>query len=134
MASHRRSGPLAVRKIQKRDGSVVAFDSSKISAAVGKALSAAGEGSPAEAEAVAKRVAADVARAGKGQKGYVPTVEGVQDAVEKRLILDGYAATAKAFILYRSERAKARAKGRQVPAEVKRLAEESKRHFRNPLG
>lgn len=134
MPSHRRTKQVAVKSIQKRDGSVVPFDAEKISAAVGKAMSAAAEGSPAEADAVAARVADDVARAGAGAKGFVPTVEGVQDAVERRLIKDGYAAAAKAFILYRSERAKARAKGRQVPAEVKRLAAESKGHFRSPLG
>ncbi len=123
-----------VKKIQKRDGSVVPFDIQKITNAINKAMIAAGEGSQKEAEMVANKVYADAVRITKKYKTFVPTVEGIQDTVEKELILSEYVKTAKTYILYREERAKLREKGVYVPPKVKKLAEDSKKYFRNSLG
>ena len=123
-----------VEKIQKRDGSVVPFDVQKIVNAINKAMLAAGEGSQKEASLIANKVYSDALRITKKYKNFVPTVEGIQDTVEKELILSEYVKTAKAFILYRQERSKLREKGLRVPPKVKKLAEESKKYFRNPLG
>jgi ribonucleoside-diphosphate reductase alpha chain len=120
--------------IQKRDGTVVPFDKTKIASAVHRAMIAAHEGSLKEAEMVADRVYADVFRIGKKYKNFVPNVEGVQDTVEKELILGEYVKTAKAYILYREKRSKLRTSGVRVPAKVKKLAAESKKYFRNSLG
>jgi hypothetical protein len=49
------------------------------------------------------------------------------------LIKENWAKTAKAYILYRNERAKIRNQKKPVPIEVKKLADESKGFFRNPL-
>lgn len=125
---------VAVKKIQKRDGTVASFDIQKIARAINKAMTATGEGSPQEAELVANKVYADVLRITKKYRNFVPTVEGIQDSVEKELILSEYVKTAKAYILYREKRAKLRAKGLRVPPKVKKLAEESKKHFKNSLG
>src|SRR3989338_9153670 len=123
-----------VKKIQKRDGSVVAFDFAKIVRAIHKAMIQTGEGSEKEAELVANKVYAELVRIAKKFKTFVPTVEGIQDTVEKELILSEYVKTAKSYILYREKRAKLREKGLQVPQKVKKLAEESKKYFRNSLG
>ena len=123
-----------VKNIQKRDGSVAPFNMEKIVAAIHKAMIATGEGSREEAGVVANKVYADVLRITKKYKNFVPTVEGIQDTVEKELILSEYVKTSKAFILYRDKRAKIRAKGLSVPPKVKKLAEDSKKYFRNPLG
>jgi ribonucleoside-diphosphate reductase alpha chain len=123
-----------VKHIRKRDGSVVSFDITKISNAIGKAMIASAEGSPGEAMLVANKVFADVLRITRKHRDFIPTVEGIQDSVEKELILSEYVKTAKAYILYRENRAKIRAKGLRVPPKVKKLAEESKKYFRNPLG
>jgi len=123
-----------VKHIRKRDGSVVGFDITKISNAISKAMIASSEGSPEEAMLVANKVFSDVLRITKKHKDFIPTVEGIQDTVEKELILAEYVKTAKAYILYRENRAKIRAKGLRVPPKVKKLAEESKKYFRNPLG
>ncbi len=123
-----------VKKVQKRDGTIVPFDREKITAAVAKSMLASGEGSPKEAELVANKVFADIVRITKKYKNFIPTVEGIQDTVEKELILSEYVKTAKAYILYREKRSKLRAKGVQVPPKVKKLAEESKKYFRNSLG
>ncbi len=63
----------------------------------------------------------------------MPQVEEIQDLVEESLILLDFPKTAKAYILYRHERAKIRDKVKDVPAHVKQLAAESKQYFKNPL-
>ena len=128
------NGAKLVEKIQKRDGSIVPFDQEKIVAAVDKAMTAAHEGTKDDARVVAERVRKDLVEVAKKEGDFVPTVEGIQDMVEKELINGAFAQAAKAFILYREARAKLRQKGVSVPPEVKHLAEESKKYFRNPLG
>ena len=123
-----------VKKIQKRDGSVVLFDVNKIKTAAYKSMLQTGEGSEKEAGLVANKVYAELLRITKKHKNFIPTVEGVQDEVEKELILSDYVKTAKAYILYREKRARLREKGLQVPLSVRRLATESKKYFRNSLG
>lgn len=123
-----------VQNIYKRDGSVVQFDIDKITNAINKAMLAAHEGSLNEAKIVANKVFADVFRITKKYKNFIPTVEGIQDSVEKELILSEYVKTAKAYILYRDKRSKLRAEGLRVPPKVKKLAEESKKYFKNSLG
>jgi ribonucleoside-diphosphate reductase alpha chain len=124
-----------IPQIQKRDGSIVPFDVTRIERAVHKAMIAVEEGSQAEAELVANKVVADLVRIGKRFPNFLPTVEGLQDAVEKELILSDYVKTSKAYILYRDSRAKLREKGVTVPEHVKKLAEESSKYFKgNDLG
>lgn len=121
--------------IQKRDGRIVPFDFDKIALALTKAMEATGEGDGDDAEVVAHKVAAEMMRIAKTYKNFLPTVEGCQDEAERQLILSGYAATAKAYILYRAERARVRKEQGEVPEHVKKLAEESKKYFKdNPLG
>src|SRR3989338_6854329 len=127
-------GGTLVKSVKKRDGSIVPFDASRISNAIHKAMIQTGEGSPEEAGLVATKVFADLVRITKKHKNFVPTVEGIQDSVEKELILSEYVKTAKAYILYREKRAKLREKGFAVPERVKNLALESKKYFKNPLG
>lgn len=123
-----------IKEVQKRNGTTAPFDLERITTAIYKAMLATKEGSREEAELVANKVYADLVRISKKHKSFVPTVEGIQDSVEKELILSEYVATAKSYILYREERAKLRAKGVEIPEAVRKLAEESKSHFRSPLG
>ena len=123
-----------IKKVQKRDGSVVKFDFERIVIAINKAMIQTKEGSEAEARMVAHKVVADLVRIGKKHKNFVPTVEGIQDTVEKELILSEYVNTAKSYILYRQKRAELRIQGIRVPEKVQKLARESKKYFRNALG
>jgi hypothetical protein len=123
-----------IKQVQKRNGELVPFDSERITLAVHKAMIAANEGSLEEAEMVANKVLADLVRISKKHPNFTPTVEGIQNSVEKELMLSEYVATAKAFILYREERTRLRQKGIEVPEKVKKLASESKKYFKNPLG
>ncbi|MEW6035304.1 MAG: adenosylcobalamin-dependent ribonucleoside-diphosphate reductase [Candidatus Micrarchaeota archaeon] len=90
---------MAVKKIRKRDGSVVDFDKEKIVNAVFKAAQSVGGSDRAESGRVADRVVQYINE--KFKEDYVPTVEEVQDLVEKALIETGHATTAKSYILYR---------------------------------
>ncbi len=123
-----------IKQVKKRDGRLVAFDFSRITGAIHKAMMDAQEGSLQEAELVAYKVLADLVKIAKNHKDFVPQVEGIQDMVEYQLMMSEYLKTAKAFILFRQERAKLREKGIQVPEHVKKLAAESKKSFRNALG
>ncbi len=123
-----------IRTIKKRDGQVAPFDLSKITSAINKSMSVSGEGSPEEAELVANKVLAELVKIAKKFKDFLPDVEGIQDIVERELILSEYVKSAKEYILYRQERSKLRTVGVQVPAKVKKLTAESKKYFKNQLG
>lgn len=123
-----------IKKVQKRDGSIVPFDFERIVTAINKAMLSVAEGSEAEARMVANKVLADLVRISKKYSNFIPTVEGIQDSVEKELILSEYVNTAKSYILYRQKRAELRVKGIRVPEKVQQLAAQSKKYFKNALG
>ena len=89
--------------IVKRDGRAVPFQREKISSAVYRAAIACGGRDTEEAERVTDDVLAVLAH--REGKGTWPTVEEIQDLVEKALIERGHARTAKAYIVYRYEHA-----------------------------
>jgi ribonucleoside-triphosphate reductase (formate) len=92
-------------RIRKRDGRVVAFHPEKITHAIFKAASACGGKDYQRAEELTTQVIQAVeARL----TDPIPEVEQVQDIIEKVLIENGHARTAKAFILYREKRKSAR--------------------------
>ncbi len=95
-----------IETIIKRDGRTARFDIEKIVDAVEKAFTASGA---MQSRQVAEKVAQDVvSRIEGGAIEGTPTVEGVQDLVEEALIDEGFTQTAKAYILYRAERSRAR--------------------------
>jgi len=100
-----------VIKIRKRDGSVVDFDKEKITNAIFKAAVAVGGKDKAEAEKIADGVL-EYADKMFGPED-IPSVEDIQDLVEKALIESGHATTAKAYILYRHRKS--------VEREIKRI-------------
>ncbi|PIP55560.1 MAG: ribonucleoside-triphosphate reductase [Candidatus Zambryskibacteria bacterium CG_4_9_14_3_um_filter_42_9] len=121
--------------IIKRNGTIVPFDREKIATAVGKAMKSAGEFEKSAAETVARAVEKRLKAKRLINKSFVPTVEGVQDEVETGLMLLGFLKSAKAYILYRAERAEKRAELDNVPEHVRALVVESKKYFENnPLG
>ncbi len=126
---------LEVTHITKRDGRLMPFDPTKITAAIKKAMAAAGESNDAAAQSVTSAVVRKLELLKQANATYTPNVEGIQDEVEKELMLEGFTATAKAYILYRAEHEEIREKHHQIPEQVKLLAEESKKYFKdNPLG
>ena len=104
-----------IRKIVKRDGRIVEFDQERIVNAIYKAAAAVGEGDRRQACELADQVVRLVEADGGDR---LPTVEGVQDVVEKVLIAAGLAKTAKAYILYRRQHQEMRSfQGLLVDAE-----------------
>lgn len=122
-----------IKSVLKREGVIVPFDIDKITNAINKAMLASGEGSIKDAEMVANRVLMEVVKITKKYKNFIPTVEGIQDSVEQELMLSDFVKTSKNYILYREERARLRSHSVVVPEHVKKLAEDSKKYFRNPL-
>ncbi len=95
-----------IEQIRKREGNVAPFHPEKITEAVFKAVRASGEGDLAIAERVSAHVVSILGITCRD--GRIPTVEEVQDLVEKALIDLGYAAVAKSYILYREKHANLR--------------------------
>ena len=97
-----------IHSIIKRDGRVVLYDQNKIASAILKAMEVSGEGDAADAA----RVANDVQRELENHfSTESPHIEVIQDAVEQQLMNHGFNAAAKAYILYRANRTRAREAG-----------------------
>ena len=90
-----------IKKIKKRDGSVVDFEAKKIETAMDKAFHSVGESVSAEELTALTDAVTELIWQRFGAEG-VPGVEEVQDLVELTLIDRKYYSTVKAFILYRS--------------------------------
>jgi len=95
-----------ISKIQKRDGTIVDFDQSKITNAIFKAITATGQGDGVRSKKLSDRVVQILNRRFKEEE--IPHVEQIQDIVEEVLILEGLVETARAYILYREQRRRIR--------------------------
>ncbi|MCD7882855.1 MAG: anaerobic ribonucleoside triphosphate reductase [Lachnospiraceae bacterium] len=94
-----------IHSIIKRDGRVVLYEQNKIAAAILKSLLETKEGDASDAA----RVANDVQRELEAMyHDESPTIENIQDMVERQLMNHGFGASAKAYILYRANRTRAR--------------------------
>jgi ribonucleoside-triphosphate reductase len=93
-----------VTSIKKRTGDIVAFDLSKIKDAISKANMESTDETMSDKKLTSLALKV-VSNFGKTE---IPSVEQIQDIVEKTLIAAKYASTAKAYILYRAEHAKIR--------------------------
>lgn len=95
-----------ITHVVKRTGAVVPFNRTRISNAIYRAAVAVGGRDRAVAEGLADQVVTMLEET--VPPGHTPTVEEIQDVVEKVLIEAGHARTAKTYILYREERARQR--------------------------
>ncbi len=99
------SRPKLFKKVQKRSGELVDFEIDKLAASIFNAARSVG----GEDYARARFLAEEVVKYLYDQRGFhIPTVDEIGDAVEKVLIEYGHAQTAKAYILKREMRARAR--------------------------
>jgi len=96
-----------IRKIVKRNGTIVAYDRERIANAVFKATGSTGHPNRRLADAIALQVEDALLRAGYGPD-KLPTVEEIQDSVEETLIEQRLTRIARNYIIYRHERAMAR--------------------------
>lgn len=95
-----------ITHVIKRTGAVVPFNKERVTNAIYRAAVAVGGRDRSIAEGLADQVVAMLEQI--TPPDHIPTVEEIQDMVEKVLIENGHARTAKAYILYREERARRR--------------------------
>jgi len=95
-----------IKKIIKRDGRTVSFETAKIASAVYKAALEVGGRDRKLSEEIARKVVRLLNE--YYTPSHIPLVEEIQDIIEKVLIENGNAATAKAYILYRDYRRRER--------------------------
>ena len=106
---------MVIEQVQKRSGEVVSFDKAKITSAIFNAAQSVGGTDINQAKMITENVMNVLEQK---YHNKVPTVEDIQDIIEKILIETGHAKTAKAFILYRAEREKERKKAVGSDAET----------------
>ncbi|PIR58438.1 MAG: ribonucleoside triphosphate reductase, partial [Parcubacteria group bacterium CG10_big_fil_rev_8_21_14_0_10_35_15] len=95
-----------IKKVQKRDGNIVDFNSERIANVIFKALTATNEGNGNRTEKLVEKILKILNL--RFKEGVVLHVEQIQDIVEEVLILEGLVETAKAYILYREQRRRIR--------------------------
>lgn len=122
---------IIVNEIRKRDGTIAPFDILRVENAIGKAFEATKEGGKSDAGRIAKSVLRELSALAKASRDarYLPSVELIQDLVETEL-MNNFPQTAKAYILYRKQRAEARTYQKPIPAHVRELVDESSKYFR----
>ncbi len=109
-----------VNQIIKRDRSCVPFKHEKIVLAIFKAAQAVGGNDFVTSERLAGQV---IRLADERYPDGIAEVEGIQDLVEKVLIEEGHAKTAKAYILYREKRRAARENNALIGATINMFTE-----------
>jgi len=96
----------SIQYIEKRTGDIVPFNPERITNAIYRAAVAVGGRDKKTAEKLSSQVVQILES--NTAADQIPTVEEIQDIVEKVLIENGHAKVAKAYILYREERASSR--------------------------
>jgi len=97
---------MEIKKIKKRDGTIVDFEQEKITNAIFKAITAVSQQDGKEAKKVSDKVVEIIGR--RFKKDEIPSVEQIQDIVEECLILEDLVEAARAYILYREQRRRIR--------------------------
>ncbi len=95
---------MTLHQIKKRNGSMVEFDRSHIERAISKACDAVGHEDKAFIGSTTDQIIANIEnKFSLEDAAQTPSVEDVQDAVEKQLMRDDLFAIAKSYILYRED-------------------------------
>lgn len=104
-----------INQVYKRDGTFQEFNLEKIANAIFKAARACGGNDRETAENLANEVVCELEKK-FGKK--IPTVEEIQNCVEKVLIENRHAQVAKSYILYREKRKQARENNALIGATI----------------
>ena len=99
---------MKIEYITKRDFTTKPFNLEKITAAILKAMTAVENGDEQNAQDVALSVYQKLLDRKKEHTQYIPTIEEVQDIVERQLMESKFPEVAKAYILYRNKRTRDR--------------------------
>jgi len=96
-----------IKRIVKRDGSLVPYARNRITTAIANALDANDRHDPRRADRMARKV--EDALINTYTAGATPSVEDIQDVVENTLMTNGLTRIARSYIIYRHQRAMERA-------------------------
>ncbi len=96
---------MSVNIVEKRNGKKVSFKKSKIENTIKKALTATNK-NPQKAESISEEIVEEINKKFSDEK--IPTVENIQDIVERALIRNNLPEVAKAYILYRQRHSEKR--------------------------
>lgn len=99
---------MSINYITKRNNETETFQLEKIKSALYKAMQAVGQGEESEAKLVADNVYTSLLQRNETVLDYRPTVEEIQDLVEKKLMESNHFDAAKSYILYRNDQANKR--------------------------
>jgi ribonucleoside-triphosphate reductase len=110
-----------IKKIRKRNGRIVEFNQGKITQAIEKAIIAVEGKDGKQSKKLSDKVLTILEY--QFDSKIIPTVEEIQDVVEKVLIKAGLVDVAKAYILYRKEREKIREMG-GVMMDIKKIIDD----------
>ena len=99
---------MKIDQIIKRDFDIKAFDLTKITEAIHKAMVAVEVGKRQDAQDVSLSVYTQLLERKNKHQEYIPTIEEVQDIVETQLMESKFKDVAKAYILYRNKRSQKR--------------------------
>src|SRR3989344_2353289 len=100
---------MTLDQIKRRDGEVVSFDRSRIETAITLACDATGETDKSFIPKMTDDVIHDlILSCGTGTDSHIPSVEKIQDLVEKHLMKESRYEIAKAYILYREKQSEKR--------------------------
>ena len=103
---------MTITQIKKRSGDIVDFDYQRIVQAMIKAAESGQTPlTPEMADEMARKSLDELQALFDGVE-HIPTVEDIQDVVERQLVQEGNFEIAKNYILYRAERARSRAEAR----------------------
>lgn len=111
---------MSIYKVQKRNGSIITFDATKIHRAIEAAMKSVSCDTISECEKLVEIIICELE---KSSEKEIPDVEYIQDIVEKVLMENGYISVAKAYILYREKRLENR-NTKNVVVEVGKSMEE----------
>ncbi len=92
---------MQIRKVKKRDGRIVAFDKDKIVFAIYRAARAVGKNNRKKAQKLGDEV---IKLLEENAASPIPSIEEIQDYVERVLIKNNLYDVAKAYIIYRYKR------------------------------
>jgi len=101
-----------IKKVLKRNGQIVEFSKEKIKEAIFKAAESVGGSDPELSEDLTDLVVKELVET--YNRKTIPAIEEIQDIVERVLIKNGHAKTAKAYILYREQQSKLREKEKLI--------------------
>lgn len=99
-----------IQQIRKRNGDIKQFSAEKIVTAIWNSMREVGAGKREDAQKVTELVCQELSKRFEMIPDYIPQIEEIQDLVEEALMVSSYRDVAKAYILYRRDRAREREK------------------------